>query len=187
MNLISTFIVWTWLLGIALVVPTTLPAGGAQKSNIQQRKNNISSPIIALYEFNLLSSASENSSILTRVKAGTPVNVMKVWESNDGQFIDRLTKFLGKVDKDQRWVAYNLIAEQARAVGLEGEAKRILDEADSACKPTDFRNRDKLGIWQCVSCKSLHEDWQAFCPACDEFSVLSWQRPSGVTPMIHSP
>ena len=51
MNLIGTFIVWTWLLGIALVVPTTLPAGGAQKSNIQYRKNNISSPIIALKEF----------------------------------------------------------------------------------------------------------------------------------------
>tara|TARA_B100000945_G_C20396475_1_gene605122 strand:- start:1525 stop:1863 length:339 start_codon:yes stop_codon:yes gene_type:complete len=83
MNLISTFIVWTWLLGIALVVPTTLPAGGAQKSNIQQRKNNISSPIISLKEFNLLSSASNNSSILTRVKAGTPVNVMKVWDSHE--------------------------------------------------------------------------------------------------------
>ena len=83
MNLISTFIVWSWLLGLALVVPTTLPAGGAQKSNIQQRKNNISSPIIALKEFNLLSSASDNSSTLTRVKAGTPVNIMKVWDSND--------------------------------------------------------------------------------------------------------
>ena len=81
MNLISTFIVWTWLLGIALVVPTTLPAGGAQKSMIQHRKNNIRSPLIALKEFNLLSSASKDSSILTPVKAGTPVNVLKVWNS----------------------------------------------------------------------------------------------------------
>ena len=83
MNLLSTFIVWTWLLGIALVIPATLPAGGAQKSIVQQRKTNISSPIIALKEFNLLSSASKNSSILTRVKAGTPVNIMKVWDSSD--------------------------------------------------------------------------------------------------------
>tara|TARA_B100001250_G_C19378963_1_gene605366 strand:- start:253 stop:591 length:339 start_codon:yes stop_codon:yes gene_type:complete len=83
MNLISTFIVWIWLLGIALVVPATLPAGGAQKSNIQQRNNNISSPIISLKEFNLLSSASINSSILTTVEAGTPVNIMKVWDSSD--------------------------------------------------------------------------------------------------------
>tara|TARA_Y100001968_G_C18891376_1_gene496316 strand:- start:126 stop:464 length:339 start_codon:yes stop_codon:yes gene_type:complete len=88
MNLISTFIVWTWLLGIALVVPTTLPAGGAQKSNIQQRKNNINSPIIALKEFNLLSSASRDSSPVTRVKVGTPVKIMKVWDSsNDGKWL----------------------------------------------------------------------------------------------------
>ena len=83
MNLISTFIVWTWLLGIALVVPTTLPAGGAQESIIQHRKNNVGSPIIALKDFNLLSSASKNSSILTRVKAGTPVKILKIWNSSD--------------------------------------------------------------------------------------------------------
>ena len=83
MNFISTFIVWTWLLGIALVVPTTLPAGGAQKSIIQYRKNNIGSPIIALKDFNLLSSASKDSSILTHVKAGTPVKVLKIWHSSD--------------------------------------------------------------------------------------------------------
>ena len=85
MNLVSTFIVWTWLLGIAFVVPTALPAGGAQKSMIQHRKNNIRSPLIALKEFNLLSSASNNSSVLTPVRAGTPVNILKVWDSNEGQ------------------------------------------------------------------------------------------------------
>ncbi len=85
MNLIGTFILWTWLLGIALVVPTTLPAGGAQKSDIQHRENNVRSPIIALKEFNLLSSASNNSFILTRVKVGTPVNIVKVWDSSDSE------------------------------------------------------------------------------------------------------
>ena len=83
MNIISTFIIWTWLLGIALVVPTTLPAGGAQELIIQNRKNNVGSPIIALKDFNLLSSASKNSSILTRVKAGTPVKILKIWDSSD--------------------------------------------------------------------------------------------------------
>ena len=84
MNLISTVLVWSWLLCIGLVAPTTLPAGGAQESIIQHRKNNIGSPIIALKEFNLLSSPSNNSFILTKVKTGTPVNVIKVWDSNDG-------------------------------------------------------------------------------------------------------
>ena len=83
MNLISTFIIWIWLLGISLVVPTSLPAGGSQKSSIYHREDNVGSPLISFKEFNLLSSASINSSILTRVKAGTPVEVLKVWESSD--------------------------------------------------------------------------------------------------------
>ena len=85
MNLISTFIVWTWLLCIGLVAPTTLPAGGAQKSIIQHRRNNIGSPIIALKEFDLLTSASNYSATLTSVAAGTPVNVIKIWESNENE------------------------------------------------------------------------------------------------------
>ena len=83
MNLISTFIVWTWLLGIALVAPTTLPAGGAQKSIIQHRENDIGSPLIALKEFNLLSSISYNSSVVSIVKVGTPVDVLKVWNCSE--------------------------------------------------------------------------------------------------------
>ena len=88
MNLISTFIIWTWLLGLSLVVPTSLPAGGFQKSNILHRENNVGSPLISLKEFNLLSSASNNSSILTRVKSGTPVDVLRVWDSDEsGQWL----------------------------------------------------------------------------------------------------
>tara|TARA_Y100001968_G_C18861832_1_gene482982 strand:+ start:75 stop:413 length:339 start_codon:yes stop_codon:yes gene_type:complete len=83
MNLISTFIVWTWLLSISLVVPTTLPAGGAQKSTVQHRENHIGSPLIAFKEFNLLSSADNSSSVLIRVQAGTPVNIVKVWNSHE--------------------------------------------------------------------------------------------------------
>ena len=83
MNLISTFIVWSWLLCIGLVAPASLPAGGAQESIIQHRRNHIGSPIIALKEFNLLSSASNDSSILTKIQTGTPVNVIKVWNAED--------------------------------------------------------------------------------------------------------
>ena len=85
MNLIGTLIVWSWLLGISLVVPTTLPAGGAQKIIIQRRENQIGSPLIAFKEFNLLSSASHNSSFITRVNAGTPINVLKVWDSSESE------------------------------------------------------------------------------------------------------
>ena len=47
MNLISTFIIWTWLLGISLLAPTSLPAGGSQTSMIQSRENNLESPLIS--------------------------------------------------------------------------------------------------------------------------------------------
>ena len=107
MNLISSFIVWTWLLCIALVAPTTLPAGGAQKSIIQHRNNNIGSPIIALKEFNLLSSVSNKSSILTRVKAGTPVNVLKVFYSNDSQkwlLVNVLNSDFNQIFHSRGWV-----------------------------------------------------------------------------------
>ena len=83
MNLISTFIIWTWLLGISLLVPTSLPAGGSQKLIIQHRENNIESTLIALKDFDLLSSATLNSSIVSRIDSGTPVDVLKVWDSND--------------------------------------------------------------------------------------------------------
>ena len=83
MHLINTFIIWTWLLGISLVVPTSLPAGGSQKLIIQHRENNIESTLIALKDFDLLSSATLNSSIVSRVDSGTPVDVLKVWDSND--------------------------------------------------------------------------------------------------------
>ncbi len=83
MNLISTFIVWIWLLCISLVVPTSLPAGGYQKSTIHHRKNNIGDQLITMKDCNLLSSACIDSSILTRIQAGSPVSVLKVWESND--------------------------------------------------------------------------------------------------------
>ena len=85
MNLIGTFIVWTWLLSIGLVAPTTLPAGGAQKSIIQHKRNNIGSPIIALKEFDLLTSPSNYSSTLISVAEGTPVNIIKVWESKESR------------------------------------------------------------------------------------------------------
>ena len=83
MNILSNFIVWSLLLCIGLVAPTALPAGGAQESIIQHRRNIIGSPMIAKNEFNLLSSASINASILTRIKPGTPVNVLKVWNGHD--------------------------------------------------------------------------------------------------------
>ena len=107
MNFISTLIVWTWLLGISLVIPTTLPAGGAQKSIIQRRENDIGSPLIALKEFNLLSSISCNSSVVSNVEAGTPVDVLKVWncsETGKWLLVNVLSKNFNQLFYKRGWV-----------------------------------------------------------------------------------
>ena len=107
MNLISTFIIWTWLLGISLVVPTSLPAGGSKKSIIQHRENNIESTLIALKDFNLLSSATLNSSIVSQVNSGTPVDVLKVWDSHDGRrwlLVDVLSQNYYQLFYKRGWV-----------------------------------------------------------------------------------
>ena len=81
MHLIHTFLVWAWLLGVSLAIPIALPAGGSKKSIIEHRDNISQSPLIAFRDFNVLATVEENSSILTSVKSGTPVKVLKVWDS----------------------------------------------------------------------------------------------------------
>ena len=119
-----------------------------------------------------------------------PNRLKLAWKSNDGQFIARLVKQLNGVNMGQRRVAYHVVAEQARAVGMDGEAERLLCEASeqsgkvgSNVNASDA-NAAAWPLWQCDSCRSLNEDWQPFCPSCDEFATLIWQRPKGVTPLL---
>ena len=114
------------------------------------------------------------------------------WKSNDGQFIARLVKLLDKVDKKYYRLAYQLVAEQARNVGLDGEAERLLFDGNNIIRKVQGSSKDDKPddsddgrpFWQCFSCKNLHEDWEPFCPACDEFASLVWQRPTGATPIL---
>ena len=81
MNLFNNIILWIWLLSVSLLIPITLPVGGLKKTIIEQREGSNSSPIIALNEFKLLSTITKNPLVLTRIKSGTPVNVLKEWNS----------------------------------------------------------------------------------------------------------
>ena len=116
--------------------------------------------------------------IVTRLK--------QAWESNDGQYIGRLVKLLVKVDSEQKWFAYHLVAEQARAAGMDGEVERLLTESKALHDAASDGRGLNQPIWQCDSCKILQEDWQAFCPACDEFASLVWQCPVGATLFLQS-
>ncbi len=117
------------------------------------------------------------------------------WKSNDGQFIARLVKLLKRVDKKYHRLACQMVAAHARAVGLDGEAKRLLSpgnniigKSQETCNATDDDEvnllDDSRPLWQCLCCKNLNEDWAPFCPACDEFASLVWQRPVGATPIL---
>ena len=88
MNLFHNIILWVWLLSVSLLIPITLPVGGLRKTIIEQREDCNSSPIIALNEFNLLSTITEKPLVLTKVQMGTPVNVLKEWNSSEsGQWL----------------------------------------------------------------------------------------------------
>ena len=113
-----------------------------------------------------------HDSIATRLKTA--------WKSNDGQFIAKLSKLLAQIESSQQKTAHFLVARQARDAGLDGEAERLF----SAARDLDGGEEDTQSLWHCASCKSRHDDWQAFRPACDEFATLVWQRPAGTSPLI---
>ena len=113
-----------------------------------------------------------HDSIATRLK--------KAWKSNDGQFIAKLSKLLAQIGPSQKKTAYYLVAKQARDAGLDGEADRLF----SAARGLDGDDEDAQSLWHCTSCKSRQDDWQAFCPACDEFAAMVWQQPAGTSPLI---
>ena len=102
------------------------------------------------------------------------------WKSNDGQFIARLVKLVAQIESTQQKTAHYLVAKQARDAGLDGEAERLFN----AARDLDGDKEEANSLWHCTSCRSRHDDWQAFCPACDEFATLVWQRPAGTSPLI---
>ena len=65
MNLINNCILWVWILGISLLIPTSLPAGGVNKILIEKREDSMRSPLIVFNSFDLLSTTEENPIILT--------------------------------------------------------------------------------------------------------------------------
>ena len=117
--------------------------------------------------------------------------LQKAWKANDGQFISRLEKLLGKVKAKWRTEALRVVATAAEQAGLEGEAARFRHEAaaladnvagdnDAGAWPAD----NLATTWQCDACKSVHDIWHSHCQACGQFASLAWQRPQKVTPLV---
>jgi hypothetical protein len=112
--------------------------------------------------------------------------LQKAWKANDGQFVSRLEKLLGKVKAEWRAEAFRLVATAAEQAGLEGEAARFRHEVATLADNVDGGSPvDNLAAkWQCDACKSVHDIWYSHCAACGQFASLSWQRPQKVTPLV---
>ena len=79
------FFHWGWLLGIALLAPAALPAGGAQLSPPQIRRRECCDPLLALNECLLRGAPCKVAPVITSLKMGTPMRVMRVWDNGQGE------------------------------------------------------------------------------------------------------
>lgn len=76
---------WSWLLGLALIIPADLPAGGAQRRQPQVRRRNGSGPVHTCAETTLQLSPMSVAPPLRPLAAGTSLRLLRRWTSVDGQ------------------------------------------------------------------------------------------------------
>ena len=85
-GLISVIVSWSCLLGLALFTPTALPAGGSEKYFSVIRRRHANEPLIAHEGCQIFVSPFSVSPALLRLKQGTPLRVLRSWQSSDGSY-----------------------------------------------------------------------------------------------------
>jgi len=75
---------WSWLLGVSLIGPVALPAGGAERRLPQIRRQQGSSPLLSGNDCVLHSSPLVAAPALRRLEIGTPLQLLRHWRSEDG-------------------------------------------------------------------------------------------------------
>ena len=81
MALILSCLRWGWLLSFALLLPIALPAGGAQINRDQIGRFDGSSQIGAGVFCEIRVTPSTSSRVLRTVSIGTPIKILRTWES----------------------------------------------------------------------------------------------------------
>ena len=76
---------WSWLLGLALIAPADLPAGGAERRQPQVRRRNNGGPLFTSAETQLQLSPISMAPPLKPLKAGSSLRLLRRWTSDDGQ------------------------------------------------------------------------------------------------------
>jgi len=75
---------WGWLLGLALLVPISLPAGGGEPNKTEIRNSTSASHYLAAKTLALRAAPSCAAPSLGTLKMGTPMTLLRVWRTQDG-------------------------------------------------------------------------------------------------------
>ncbi len=76
---------WSWLLGVALMAPAALPAGGADWRQPQPRRRAASGPFHTSTDQPLRLSPLAVAPRLRTLKAGSSLRLLRHWSAADGQ------------------------------------------------------------------------------------------------------
>ena len=75
---------WSWLLGVALMAPAALPAGGGERRLPQVRRRLGSGPLHTAFSCSLRLSPTVVAPPLGSLRSGTPLRLLHRWASDDG-------------------------------------------------------------------------------------------------------
>ena len=93
---------WSWLLGLALIFPADLPAGGFLRSQPQVRRRNGSGPLYTSADTTLQLSPMSAAPSLQPLAAGTSLRLLRCWKSSDGQNWFQVQTLLG--ESQRGWI-----------------------------------------------------------------------------------
>ena len=75
---------WSWLLGVALMAPAALPAGGADARQPQVRRRSGDGPVHTAMDVPLQLSPLAVAPRLRTLPVGTPLRLLRRWSAEDG-------------------------------------------------------------------------------------------------------
>ena len=75
---------WSWLLGVALIGPAALPAGGAERRQPEVRRRDAAGPFLSGSDALLQGSPQVAAPALRHLEIGTPLQLLRRWRCADG-------------------------------------------------------------------------------------------------------
>ncbi|TCD59144.1 hypothetical protein CWE17_04715 [Synechococcus sp. BS56D] len=75
---------WSWLLGVALIAPAALPAGGAERRQPEVRRRDAGGPFLSGSDVLLQGSPLVEAPALRHLEIGTPLQLLRRWRCADG-------------------------------------------------------------------------------------------------------